>query len=339
MNLTLVFAFFVFLASINPHRPSYAAAADIVADTCQMIAAGDREIDQKLCLSLFDSDPRSHGADIRGLALISINFTETAARQVLSDVEKLINQEANNTYKKRCLKDCKESYDDSMSELEDSAESIGLSRIADARTELSASFDASDTCDDCFSEGNIQSPLAEDNRYYADIARIPLAIAALLFLAKTETLASNNLNQAGSELAVTPAAADVNVPLRPPPLHQAAPYDQKPEPMADDGSDEDADVERHDGEHQEVEKPHPQRVDSGAGYTAQNAVASACVRARGEAADEVGEELTGGGGGGDEKEGEEINGEAVAAGPAGEENLRMLAPEKGPVASRCAAVH
>lgn len=89
-------------------------------------------------------------------------------------------QESKNTFKKKCLSTCEEIYDDAVSQLDDAAKSIDSGRIKDARTVLSASFDAAETCEECFTDGNIQSPLTKDDAYYTGVARVPLALAALL---------------------------------------------------------------------------------------------------------------------------------------------------------------
>ncbi|KAK8935410.1 hypothetical protein KSP39_PZI013437 [Platanthera zijinensis] len=174
---------------INGHRssifaaapaPSAPAAGDIVADTCKRAAAGDPDLDYNFCKSLLQSAPGSHKADLRGLAVISINLAKNNAQRVLGHIRNLIGEETNNTYRKECLKTCKEVYADAVGELKDSAKSIDSGRIHDARTALSASFDAAGTCEDSFSDGNIPSPLAADDDYYQNIGRIALSLAALL---------------------------------------------------------------------------------------------------------------------------------------------------------------
>ncbi|KAH0465095.1 hypothetical protein IEQ34_005198 [Dendrobium chrysotoxum] len=179
-NLSFFFLFLPLLIQINLPLSTLFVAADVVVDTCKQIAAGDPELDYSICVYLFNSSPGSHKADLKGLAIISIGFTLQNAQHVLDNIDKLIKREPGNTYKKKCLSTCKENYDDAVSDIRDANKAIELGRISDARTELSASFDVADTCEDCFTDGNIQSPLTKDDDYYTSVARVPLAIAALL---------------------------------------------------------------------------------------------------------------------------------------------------------------
>lgn len=158
----------------------FARAADIVAETCQKCAAGNHELSYQLCLSIFNSAPGSHQADLKGLALISVDVTTKKAEQTLGDIRNLIKLPTGNNMMKQCLDVCKENYGDAVADLKDSAGSIKSGRIGDARTQLSAAFDAADTCESCFQEGKIKSPLTKDNDDYTSVGRISLAVAALL---------------------------------------------------------------------------------------------------------------------------------------------------------------
>ncbi|XP_020577236.1 putative invertase inhibitor [Phalaenopsis equestris] len=181
MNPILLFFLLSLSIQIIP-RPStlHVAAADIVIHTCKQAAAGNRELDFNTCLSVFNSTSESRRADLKGLAIISIRFTKHYAQQLLADIDNLIKQEPKNTFKRKCLSTCEEIYSDAVSNLEEAVEAVESGRINDARIELSASFDAADTCEECFPDGQIQSPLTKEDDYYTGVARVSLAVAALL---------------------------------------------------------------------------------------------------------------------------------------------------------------
>ncbi|KAG0490339.1 hypothetical protein HPP92_007202 [Vanilla planifolia] len=158
----------------------FAHAADIVNETCKSCAAGDPELNYQLCLSIFNSVPSSHQADLEGLALIAIDVTTKKAKQVLGDIDNLSKHGPIDRATKQCLDTCKESYADAVDGLKESAVSIKSGHIDDARTLLSAAFDAGSTCEQGFEELKIKSPLSKDNDEYTSVGRISLAVAALL---------------------------------------------------------------------------------------------------------------------------------------------------------------
>ena len=104
--------------------------------------------------------------------------------------------------------------------------------------------------------------------------------------------------------------------------------------MSGDGSNEDADVKGHDGEHDNVRETHAQCVDGSLGEATTEAGGGPGMPATGgpEAAGDVGEEFDGGGDEEDEEEGEDVVASPGAvAGPTGEEYLDVLPPEEGHV--------
>jgi hypothetical protein len=117
-----------------------------------------------------------------------------------------------------------------------------------------------------------------------------------------------------------------------------APREEEPERVARDGGEEHADVEGHDGQHEEVGEAHPGRVRHREQRRRRRwrAPAAAVPRrgAPGDAARHGGERLGRRGEARHEEEAEDVRARAALAGPPREQHHRAVSPEEGHVHQR-----
>jgi hypothetical protein len=114
----------------------------------------------------------------------------------------------------------------------------------------------------------------------------------------------------------------------PAPIVHPAPRDKEPERVAGHGGEEHSAVERHDGQHDEVSRPHPgsvrRREQRGRGRrhaACPRTTARDAARGRGERLGERGEREH-------EEEAEQVRPRAARAGPSREQHHRAVAPEE-----------
>ncbi|XP_058219741.1 pectinesterase inhibitor-like [Rhododendron vialii] len=99
------------LAGSSSQSPSVKKPSDLVSKICLRTANRD------LCLKIFEADPRSATADIKGLVLIAIDALEASANQTLDTLGSLVNSTPASPLKDR-FQTCVGNYNAVISNLE-----------------------------------------------------------------------------------------------------------------------------------------------------------------------------------------------------------------------------
>lgn len=147
------------------------ARSGLVRDTCEKCA----EVDFNYCAGSLESDPRSRGADLRGLGLVSFDLLRGQLASTGEHIRRIMPRKWD-PYTRRCLSDCTEMYGDSSSRMEDVIPAYRAGRYADVQAWLSGVLACEDTCESQFSEGGKVSPLTKQNRDTRQLGTIALCI-------------------------------------------------------------------------------------------------------------------------------------------------------------------
>ncbi|KAL6990159.1 hypothetical protein U1Q18_015906 [Sarracenia purpurea var. burkii] len=134
-----------------------------------------------LCLQALNSDPRSATtADLKGLARISIDITQTNAKQT-SDLIASLSKGATSPILKGRYDTCAENYDDAVADLDDASKALDSGDIGTLRIKASAASDGPETCEDSF-EGPPAEPsqLQQANKKVEGLCSIILVIGSRL---------------------------------------------------------------------------------------------------------------------------------------------------------------
>ncbi|KAJ6801125.1 putative invertase inhibitor [Iris pallida] len=180
MKLLTILLLFLHSIILSAHHHHHHHHPDIVQDTCKKCSSPDANY--TLCVDSFDSIPRSHRADLRGLGVIAAKLGARNAKLVRSKVRTMLKSHPKDGagYLTSCLETCLELYSDSVSGLKDSATAIRGGRYDYANVAISAAVDAPGECEDGFSEGGIDSLLTEENHEFFGHAVIALDVTAML---------------------------------------------------------------------------------------------------------------------------------------------------------------
>ncbi|KAL2345436.1 hypothetical protein Fmac_006721 [Flemingia macrophylla] len=115
---------------------------DLINKVCTMSPYRD------LCMNVLSSDPeQSPDADLKDLAIISLEVAAKNASGILKDAKRLINDDSLNPDVQQGLADCKQTILDAESQLEDTIASLLDDSKSDANVWLKAALAAIDTCD------------------------------------------------------------------------------------------------------------------------------------------------------------------------------------------------
>ncbi|KAI3465248.1 hypothetical protein Pfo_021911 [Paulownia fortunei] len=142
--------------------------ADLIGDVCS------KSINPSLCNRSLRSDPRSRGADLRGLGQISIDNAKAATQTTL----KVANSLASGPDREKA-KTCVETCGDAIDNLNQCRGLLnGRSRrsISDLQTKGSAALTDISTCDDEFG-GSEPAKLKQASRRAQDLVDVLLVIA------------------------------------------------------------------------------------------------------------------------------------------------------------------
>lgn len=121
------------------------AKADLIGDVCSKAQK------PALCLSALNADPRSKGANLEGLATISIDISQKNAQTVRDLVNTLLKQATDPKLKTR-YDSCLENYNDAVDDLGELPGFLKSKDYLGLNVHASAAFDGPTTCDDNFSE-------------------------------------------------------------------------------------------------------------------------------------------------------------------------------------------
>lgn len=146
--------------------------ADLIANVCS------KSINPSLCTQALESDPRSRGADLRGLGQIIVEKSAAATNDTMGAVKSVSG--ANDTGAVDvCMETCTDALDD-LSDCSQLLKAGGSASKADLQTKASAAITNVQTCDDEFQEeeGGAEPPqVKEASNRAKDLIDVFLVIA------------------------------------------------------------------------------------------------------------------------------------------------------------------
>ncbi|KAJ4953256.1 hypothetical protein NE237_030088 [Protea cynaroides] len=135
--------------------------ADIVSDTCQKIAQGDKNVHLDFCEMVLGEDPNNNNTDLQGLGLISLNLIVSNETKIESRIGQLLNNQTVALEVKKNLQFCQETYSDASSNTKEAIDAFNSKDYATVNSKVSAAMDASSDCEDGFK--GVKSPLTAEN--------------------------------------------------------------------------------------------------------------------------------------------------------------------------------
>ncbi|KAJ1693545.1 hypothetical protein LUZ63_010243 [Rhynchospora breviuscula] len=135
--------YYVILLSYHPFS-SFAVASN-VDKVCQNMKSG--HVTRKDCYSVINTDPRSHSADLHGIAIISADIAIKTATSLIPDVNKFFKASSDPNHQKarqKCLQACT----DVIPKLNGAAESIKSKNYVQARNVFVEAFIVPKMCFD-----------------------------------------------------------------------------------------------------------------------------------------------------------------------------------------------
>ncbi|KAK6795089.1 hypothetical protein RDI58_008542 [Solanum bulbocastanum] len=139
----------VFLLSISVTLTS--VKSDLIDDICS------KTLKKAVCLSALRADPRSKGANLEGLATISIDLSQKKAKSTHDLVSTLLKQATDPNLKTR-YSSCLENYNDTINDLGELSGFLKSKDYESLNIHASAASDGPSTCDDNFSGPPTESP-------------------------------------------------------------------------------------------------------------------------------------------------------------------------------------
>ncbi|KAI8561908.1 hypothetical protein RHMOL_Rhmol04G0378700 [Rhododendron molle] len=151
------------------------STSDLISEICS------KTQNPSLCLQALRSDRRSARADLKGLALISIDIAQSNAKQTANQLIPALSRGATSPKLKGRYDTCAENYGDTIDNLNEARTALNARDIGTFRIRASAALDGPDTCEDSF-EGPPAEPkqLRDANNKLEGLCSIILAIGARL---------------------------------------------------------------------------------------------------------------------------------------------------------------
>ncbi|XP_021287107.1 putative invertase inhibitor [Herrania umbratica] len=170
---TFIAFFFLLLVS---------ARSDVIQDSCDKAAKGDRNINFDFCVASLEGNPKSKtAASTESLVPISIEMAISNATSISSIISKLLENKNLDKFTRSCLEDCAELYSDAQPSLETGGQAVESKDYGTAKTVISAALDAPVTCEDGFKEREgLVSPLTKENDEFFQLTVVPLAFINML---------------------------------------------------------------------------------------------------------------------------------------------------------------
>ncbi|KAL8490179.1 hypothetical protein ACS0TY_025910 [Phlomoides rotata] len=138
--------------------------ADLISDVCSIA------INPSLCTQTLRSDPRSRGANLKGLGQIAIVKAEAATQNAIRVVKSFSGKF------KAIVDTCVETFNDAIGDLKESSQALKAGNKGDVQTRGSSALTNAGTCDDEF--GGKEPPRVKAaSKTAQDIIGILLAIA------------------------------------------------------------------------------------------------------------------------------------------------------------------
>jgi pectinesterase inhibitor-like protein len=126
------------------HYLCVAGDANLILNTCKSTKYND------LCLSCLKSDPTSLNADTKGLAVIMVGIGTANATATSSYLSSQLLGTANDTIKKKALKECSDKYAYAADALQASVKDLGADSYDYAYMHITAAADYPNACHNAF---------------------------------------------------------------------------------------------------------------------------------------------------------------------------------------------
>ncbi|KAK4260291.1 hypothetical protein QN277_003431 [Acacia crassicarpa] len=161
--------------------------SDLVRESCAKASKNDPIVHYDFCVAsledaIIDSQGNNPPTSLGDLVAMSIQITKSNATNIISIISNLLKEDPTNStkflsqYSKECLKDCSDLYSDSLSDLDDAMRAFESQDFNTASIKISASMEASVTCENQFSDGNEESPLTDKDNTYFELNAMSLAL-------------------------------------------------------------------------------------------------------------------------------------------------------------------
>ncbi|XP_058211882.1 pectinesterase inhibitor-like [Rhododendron vialii] len=151
------------------------STSDLISEVCS------KTQNPSLCLQALRSDRRSARADLKGLALISIDIAESNAKQTANQLIPALSKRATSPELRGRYDTCAKNYKDTIDNLNKARTALNARDIRTFFAMASAALDGLDNCEDSF-EGPPAEPkqLRDANNKLKGLCSIILAIGARL---------------------------------------------------------------------------------------------------------------------------------------------------------------
>ncbi|KAL8494587.1 hypothetical protein ACS0TY_025423 [Phlomoides rotata] len=142
----------------------YISQADLISDICK------QAVNPSLCTQTLTSDPRSRGADLKGLGQIAIEKGEAATHDAIGVVMSFSGKF------KAVVETCVETFNNAIDNLKESSQALNAGRKGDVQAKGSGALSNAETCDDEFGESE-PAKVKKASKRAQDIIDILLVIA------------------------------------------------------------------------------------------------------------------------------------------------------------------
>lgn len=184
MNLYQLFFFFLLVSQVN-------SSTNMIEQTCKSCAAKSTIFDYNFCVSSLDNSPISPPpTNLSSLALIPMLQALDNATETASTIQQLLIRDDDDDFRRACLRDCLELYEDAAERLEEAGRVyITKQQRETVNVMVSAPMEAAVTCENGFKErdgdggGGVMtwtSPIGVENYKLFELGQIALCIINML---------------------------------------------------------------------------------------------------------------------------------------------------------------
>ncbi|KAI5329089.1 hypothetical protein PRUPE_5G112600 [Prunus persica] len=168
ISLAFIFLIQVSLLPASQCRVYLPMDASLIDKTCKQTPNYD------VCVSTLNSDPRSTGADVKGLGLIMVDAVKDKATGALNKADELLKQSPGD----QALLSCVKTYNEVLQN--DVPQGSQAFTQGDSKSAEQGMNDIATEADSCESGFSSSSPLVDNNKALLDVAAVAAAIARTL---------------------------------------------------------------------------------------------------------------------------------------------------------------
>ncbi|KAK9121200.1 hypothetical protein Syun_018817 [Stephania yunnanensis] len=169
-------SFFAFIFLLVLYLSRGVTCKDIVAETCKEISY----VDYKLCLATLNSDPKSHGADLHRLEVITIRVIQANASRLSTYVAMLLRDGRRGGRTRSALHACLELYEARAVGMQRAKKYMKGKKYSEVHSELSSAVQVPDACEQMFKKKKVKSVLTKQNDIFTQLTVIGIALYDML---------------------------------------------------------------------------------------------------------------------------------------------------------------